>query len=68
MEPAKRMAASGACDHLPEEVVSLITVKVAETLEDPLKDLRSLRLCNKATKRVTSSHAVTNCFNLEQHY
>jgi hypothetical protein len=42
MEPAKRMAVGGAWDHLPEEVVSLITIKVAETSEDLLEDLRSL--------------------------
>jgi hypothetical protein len=53
MEPAKWMAAGGTWDHLLEEVISLIAVKVAETSEDPLKDLRSLRLCNKATKRAT---------------
>jgi hypothetical protein len=68
MEPAKWMAAGGTWDHLLEEVISLIAVKVAETSEDPLKDLRSLRLCNKATKRATSSHTVANCFNLEHHY
>jgi hypothetical protein len=68
MEPAKRMAADGAWDHLPEEIISLITVKVAETLEDPLQDLRSLWLCIKATKRESSSRVVTNCFNLEYHF
>jgi hypothetical protein len=68
MEPGKRMAADGGWDRLLEEVVSLIAIKVAETLEDSLEDLRSLRLCNKATKRSTSSHAVANRFNLEQHY
>jgi hypothetical protein len=36
------MAAGGTWDSLPEEVVSIITVKVAETLEDPLEDLHSL--------------------------
>jgi hypothetical protein len=29
MEPVKRMATSCAWDHLPEEIVSLIAVKVA---------------------------------------
>jgi hypothetical protein len=51
-------------DRLLEEIISLITVKVAKTA--PLEDLRSLRLCNKAIKRV--SRAVTNRFNLEHHY
>jgi hypothetical protein len=68
MEPAKRMAAGGSWNRLPKEVVSPITIKVAETSEDLLEDLRSLSLCNKAMKRATSSHAVTNRFNLEQHY
>jgi hypothetical protein len=31
MEPAKRMAADGTWDRLPEEIVSLIAIKVAET-------------------------------------
>jgi hypothetical protein len=53
---------------LLEEVVSLIAIKVAETSEDPLEDLCSLLLCNKATKRVTSSRVIANRFNLEQHY
>jgi hypothetical protein len=68
MEPTKRMAAGGAWDYLHEEIVSLINVKVADTSEAPLEDLRSLRLCNKAMKRASSSHAVTNHFNLEHHY
>jgi hypothetical protein len=68
MELAKRMAVGGTWDHLPEEIISLIAVKVAETLEDPLEDLLSLRLCNKATKRATLSHAIANRFNLEHHY
>jgi hypothetical protein len=68
MEPVKRMVVGGTWDRLPEEVVSLIAVKVVETSEDPLEDLRSQRLCNKATKRATSSRTVTNRFNLEQHY
>jgi hypothetical protein len=55
-------------DRLPEEIVSLIAVKVAETLEAPLEDLHTLRLCNKAMKRASSSHAVTNRFNLEHRY
>jgi hypothetical protein len=45
MEPAKRMAASGSWDRLPEEIVSLITVMVAETLEDPLV------VCGYATRQ-----------------
>jgi hypothetical protein len=68
MEPVKMMAAGGAWDHFPEEIISLITVKVAETSEDPLKGLHSLWLCNKATKRATSSHAIANRFNLKHHY
>jgi hypothetical protein len=68
MEPMKRTAAGGTWDCLLGEIVSLITVKVAETLEDPLKDHHSLRLCNKAMKRAISSHAVANRFNLEHHY
>jgi hypothetical protein len=68
MEPAKRMVADGAWDRLPEEIVSLIAVKVTETSEAPLEDLCSLWLCNKATKRASSSHVVGNRFNLEHHY
>jgi hypothetical protein len=68
MEPTKRMAAGGDWDCLPKEIVSLITVKVAETSKAPLEDLRSLWLCNKATKRASSSRAITNHFNLEHHY
>jgi hypothetical protein len=68
MAPVKRMAVSSAWDRLPEEIVSLISVKVAETLEALLEDLRSLWLCNKATKRASSSRIVTNRFNLEHHY
>jgi hypothetical protein len=68
MEPAKRMVVGGTWDRLPEEVVSLIAIKVVKTSEDPLEDLCSQRLCNKATKRATSSRTVANRFNLEQHY
>jgi hypothetical protein len=68
MEPVKRMAADGTWDRLHEEIISLIAIKVAETSEDRLKDLRSLWLCNKATKRVTLSHAIANRLNLEHHY
>jgi hypothetical protein len=68
MEPTKRMAAGGDWDCLPKEIISLITVKVAETSKAPLEDLRSLWLCNKATKRASSSRAITNHFNLEHHY
>jgi hypothetical protein len=68
MEPAKRIVAGGAWDRFPEEIISLITVKVVETSEAPLEDLCTLRQCNKATKRASSSHVVTNCFNLEHHY
>jgi hypothetical protein len=68
MEPAKRMAAGGAWDRLPKEIISLIAVKVAETSGDPLQDLHSLWLCNKATKRASSSRAIANRFNLEHHF
>jgi hypothetical protein len=68
MEPAKRVATGGTWDRLPEEMISMITVKVAETSNAPLKDLCSLRLCNKVTKRASLSHAIANQFNLEQHY
>jgi hypothetical protein len=68
MEPVKRMAADGTWDRLHEEIISLIAIKVAETSEDRLEDLRSLWLCNKATKRVTLSRAIANRFNLEHHY
>jgi hypothetical protein len=68
MEPAKRMAAGGAWDCLPKEIVSLISVKVAETVEALLEDLRSLRLCNRATKRASLSRAAAKRFNLEHHY
>jgi hypothetical protein len=43
-------------------------VKVAETSEAPLEDIRCLWLCNKVTKRASSSHTVTNRFNLKHHY
>jgi hypothetical protein len=68
MEPAKRMDVGGAWNRLPEEIVSLITVKVAKTSEDPLQDLRSLWLCNKATKGASSSCVIANRFNLEHHF
>jgi hypothetical protein len=68
MEPAKRIAACGTWDRLQEKIISLITVKVAKTLEAPLEDLRSLRLCNKAMKRAFSSCTITNHFNLKHHY
>jgi hypothetical protein len=68
MEPVKRMATSGACDRLPEEVVSLVAIKVPEISEDPVEDLHTMRLCNKAMKRATSSRAVTNHIKLENHY
>jgi hypothetical protein len=68
MEPAKGMAAGGAWDRLPKEFLSLITIKVGKTSEDLLEDLRSLLLCNRAMKRETSSHTVTNLFNLDHHY
>jgi hypothetical protein len=42
MEPVQRMVVSGAWDRLLEEIVSLIAVKVPETLEAPLEDLHSL--------------------------
>jgi hypothetical protein len=66
--PCKEDGCYDAWDHLPEEIVSLIAVKVAKTSEALLKDLRSLRLCNKAMKRASSSHTVANRFNLEHHY
>jgi N-acetyl-beta-hexosaminidase len=68
MEPTKRKAASGPWDRIPEEIISLIIIKVVETSEAPLEDLHSLRLCNKETKRASSSHAIANHFNLEHHY
>jgi hypothetical protein len=68
MEPAKRIAMDGTWDHLLEEIVNLIAIKVAETSEAPLDDLHSLWLCNKAMKRASSSCAVANCFNLNHHY
>jgi hypothetical protein len=68
MESAKRVVAGGAWDHLLEEIVTMIAVKVAESLEAPLEDLRSLRLCNKVMKRACSSHIIANRFNLENHY
>jgi hypothetical protein len=68
MEPMKRMAADGGWDHLPEEIISLIAIKVAKTSEDPLEDLHTLQLCNKVTKRATSSRTIANLFNLEHHY
>jgi hypothetical protein len=68
MEPVKRMTVGGAWDRLLEEIVSLITVKVAETSEASLEDLLSQRLCNKAMKRASSSRSMDNRFNLEHHY
>jgi hypothetical protein len=68
MDPAKRMAVSGAWDRLPKEIVSLIAIKVAKTSEAPLEDLRSLCLCNKVMKRASLSCTVANRFNLEHHY
>jgi hypothetical protein len=68
MEPAKGMAAGGAWDRLPKEFLSLITIKVGKTSEDLLEDICSLLLCNRAMKRETSSHAITNPFNLDHHY
>jgi hypothetical protein len=67
MEYAKGVAL-GAWDRLPEEVVSIITVKVAKILEAPLKDICTRRLCNKEMKRACSSRVVANRFNLENHY
>jgi hypothetical protein len=57
MESVKRVDV-GAWDRLPEEVVSMIVVKVAESSEAPFEDLCSLRMFNMATKRVCSSHTV----------
>jgi hypothetical protein len=68
MESSKRVASSGAWDRLPEEFISMITVKVAKTSEALLEEFRSLRLCNKAMKRAWLSHGVANRFNLEHHY
>jgi hypothetical protein len=68
MKPVKRKAVGIAWDRFPEEIIFLIIVKVAKTSEAPLEDLHSLRLCNKATKRASSSRAITNRFNLEHHY
>jgi hypothetical protein len=62
------MATGGTWDCLPEEIVSLIAIKVAKTLEAPFEDHHSLWLCNKAMKRAFSSHAIINRFNLEHHY
>jgi hypothetical protein len=55
MESVKRVVVGGTLDHLLEEIVSIITAKVVESSEAPLKDLRSLRLCNKAMKRACSA-------------
>jgi hypothetical protein len=68
MEPVKKMVVGGTWDHLPEEIVSLITVKVAKTSEHLFEDLRSLWLCDKATKRASLSCTIANRFNLEHHY
>jgi hypothetical protein len=67
MDSSKRVAFGGVWDHILEELVSLITSKEDETLEALLEDLRSLCLCNKTTKRASSSHGITNRFNLEHH-
>jgi hypothetical protein len=67
MEYAKRVVVD-AWDHLPVEVVSMIAVKVAESLEPPLEDYHSMRLCNKAMNRACSSCVVAHRFNLENHY
>jgi hypothetical protein len=63
MEPSKRVAPGGTWDRLPEETVSMIAAKVAETLVAPLEDIHSLCLCNKATKRASSSSVI-----VEHHY
>jgi hypothetical protein len=68
MESTRRVTEGSALDRLPKEIISMIAVKVAESSEAPLEDLCSLRLCNKEMKRACSSHIVTNCFNLENHY
>jgi hypothetical protein len=67
MESVKRVIV-GTWDRLPEEIISMITVKVAESSEATLEDLHSMRLCNKATKRACSSCTITNRVNLENHY
>jgi hypothetical protein len=68
MEPTKRVDAGGAWDRLPEEIISMVTIKVAETSEKPLKDLHGLWWCNMAMKRASSSRDIANRFNLEHHY
>jgi hypothetical protein len=42
MELVKRVDAGGSWDHLPEQIIFMIIVKVAETSKTPLEDLRSL--------------------------
>jgi hypothetical protein len=68
MNLSKRVAAGEHWDRLPEEVVSLIAVKLVETSPSPLEDLRSFRLCNKSTNRASSSRTVANRINLDNHY
>jgi hypothetical protein len=68
MAPSKRVAASSIWYRLLEEIISMVAIKVAETSEAPLEDLRRLRLCNKAMERASSSHAIANRFNLKHHY
>jgi hypothetical protein len=68
MDSSKRVASDGVWDRLPEDIVSLIASKVAEISEASLEDLCSLHICNKATKRASSSRGVANHFNLEHHY
>jgi hypothetical protein len=67
MEHAKRSAV-GIWDHLLEEVLSMIAIKVAESSQAPLEDLHSMHLCNKTMKRVCSIRVIGNRFNLENHY
>jgi hypothetical protein len=41
MEHAKKIDSCGTWDHVPEQIISLITVKVAQTSDTSLKDIQS---------------------------
>ena len=63
MESVNR-STCGIWDLLPDEVVSEIAGKVAETSPAPLDDLCSMRACSSSTKRVCSILAVAKRVNL----
>ena len=67
MESIKRNATS-IWDLLPDDVVTMIAVKVVETWPLPVYDLRTMPGLNTAMKRACSRVAVANRINLENQY